>query len=209
MNYLYLHGFASGPQSQKAKFLQNQFAKIGLTLPVPDLNLGDFTQITLSAQLQYLNREFGDRPLIAIGSSLGGFLALQMAIANPQIEKLVLLAPAFEFGQRLAEGLGAEAIAQWQATGSRDFFHYSLNRQLPLKYEFFADAQTYAGKTLNRNIPILIIHGLQDEVIPFQLSQAFAESHPDVTLRLVESDHSLGGEMLGYIWQETASFLDL
>jgi uncharacterized protein len=209
MNYLYLHGFASSPKSQKASFLQDKFAQLGLTLPVPDLNLGDFSEITLSKQLHYLDQEFGDRALVVIGSSLGGFLALQMAIMNPKVEKLVLLAPAFGFGKLLADGLGADAIALWQKNGSREFFHYTFNRNLPLKYEFFADAQPYTDKSLTRSLPILIIHGLQDEVIPFSLSQAFADHHPDVTLRLVEGDHSLDGDLLDLIWQETSRFLGL
>jgi uncharacterized protein len=209
MNYLYLHGFASGVRSQKAEFLKNQFAKNGLNLHVPDLNLGNFTEITLTKQMQYLNREFSDLPLVAIGSSLGGFLALQMAIENPKIEKLILLAPAFDFGQRLWDRLGQEAITQWKTTGIREVFHYSQNCHLPLKYEFFVDAQTYVHKSLTRKLPILIIHGLSDEVIPFHLSQTFSDTHPEVTLHLVESDHSLGGDMLEFIWQETSAFLEL
>lgn len=52
MHYPYLHGFASGPQSVKAQFLQYQFAELGQTLHILDLNQGGFTQLTLSRQIQ-------------------------------------------------------------------------------------------------------------------------------------------------------------
>ncbi len=208
MNYLYLHGFASNPNSTKARFLQTKLAEQGVNLATPDLNLDNFTEITLSKQLRFLESlDHDNLPLVVMGSSLGGYLGLQMAIANPKVEKLILLAPAFEFSRCLAAGLGEAAIAAWQQTGSREFYHYGFKRSLPLNYQFFADALTFATKSLNRELPILIIHGLNDEVVPCQLSRDFAANHPNVRLELVESDHSLGN-MLEFIWEKTQIFLD-
>ena len=97
MNYLYLHGFASSPQSTKARYIQKKFAELGLALHVPDLNLTDFSTVTLSDQLAYLNLTYlnDNEPLVVIGSSLGGFLAVQLAAQNPLVQKIVLFAPAF------------------------------------------------------------------------------------------------------------------
>ncbi|MEO1510405.1 MAG: YqiA/YcfP family alpha/beta fold hydrolase, partial [Cyanobacteria bacterium J06633_23] len=36
MRYVYLHGFASGPQSTKAQALRSHFQSAGLTLHIPD-----------------------------------------------------------------------------------------------------------------------------------------------------------------------------
>ena len=96
MNYLYLHGFASSPQSTKARYMQKKFAELGLALDVPDLNLTDFSTVTLSEQLAYLNLTYlsNGEPLVVIGSSLGGFLAIQLAAQNPLVEKIVLLVHA-------------------------------------------------------------------------------------------------------------------
>lgn len=209
MNYLYLHGFASSPKSSKAVFLQDQFAQLGITLNVPDLNLGNFTEVTLTKQLDYLQSEYGQSPLVVMGSSLGGYLALQMAIANPNVQKLILLAPAFKFSQCLERDLGGVAIAQWQSEGARDIYHYGFQKELPLKYEFFTDAGTYLNKTLDRQLPILIVHGANDEVVPCSLSQDFVKEYENpVTLEIVESDHSLGNA-IDLIWQRTKTFLEL
>ncbi len=211
MNYLYLHGFASSPKSSKALFLQAQFAQLGLTLNVPDLNLGNFTEITLTKQLEYLQSEYGQSPLIVMGSSLGGYLALQMAIANPYVQKLILLAPAFKFTQCLRRDFGDVAISEWQSEGSREVYHYGFQQSIRLNYEFFADARTYLNKTLDRQLPILIMHGDNDKVVPCSLSQDFVkeyEKSTDVTLEIVESDHSLGN-VIDLIWQRTKTFLAL
>jgi uncharacterized protein len=48
MNYLYLHGFASGPQSMKAVDLCDRFAQQGFDLKISDLNQADFFNLTLT-----------------------------------------------------------------------------------------------------------------------------------------------------------------
>ena len=207
MKYLYLHGFASSPQSTKARYMQQKFAALGLTLHVPDLNLADFSKVTLSEQLIYLDRNYlnDDEPIVVIGSSLGGFLAVQLASQNPLVQKLVLFAPAFGFSQRIAETLGKENIAQWQQDGSREFYHYGLKRNLNLQFQFFVDAQKYAEDKLTRSLPILIFHGIDDDVVPFALSEEFAKMRSQVILKLLNDDHALGKD-LDSIWQDTKRF---
>ena len=207
MKYLYLHGFASSPQSTKARYMQQKFAELGLTLHVPDLNLADFSKVTISEQLIYLDRNYlnDDEPLVVIGSSLGGFLAVQLASQNVLTQKLVLLAPAFGFSQRIAKTLGAENMAQWQQDGSREFYHYGLKRNLNLQFQFFVDAQKYSEEKLTRSLPILIFHGIDDDVVPSALSEEFAKMRSQVTLKLLIDDHALGKD-LDSIWQDIKHF---
>jgi predicted esterase YcpF (UPF0227 family) len=210
MNYLYLHGFASSPQSTKARYMQKRFAELGLTLHVPDLNLTDFSTVTLSHQLSYLKSTYlnNNEPFVVIGSSLGGFLAVQLAAQNPLIQKLVLFAPAFGFSQRIAKALGAENIAKWETDGDREFYHYGLKRNVNLQFQFFADAQNYSEEKLTRSLPMLIFHGVHDDVVPAALSEEFAKRRSQVILKLLDDDHALGND-LESIWQDTKSFLSL
>ena len=208
MNYLYLHGFASSPRSTKARYMQQEFKQLGLTLHTPDLNLTDFSTVTLSKLLDYLNRAYleSNQPLVVIGSSLGGFLAVQLAAQSPLVQKLVLFAPAFDFSQRIAKTLGEENIAKWQQDGSREFYHYGLKRNVNLQFQFFVDAQNYSEEKLTRSLPILIFHGIQDEVVPASLSEEFMKRRSQVTLKLLNDDHALGND-LDNIWQDTKQFL--
>ena len=208
MNYLYLHGFASSPRSTKARYMQQEFKQLGLTLHTPDLNLTDFSTVTLSKLLDYLNRTYleSNQPLVVIGSSLGGFLAVQLAAQSPLVQKLVLFAPAFGFSQRIAKTLGEENIVKWQQDGSREFYHYGLKRNVNLQFQFFVDAQNYSEEKLTRSLPILIFHGIQDEVVPASLSEEFMKRRSQVTLKLLNDDHALGND-LDNIWQDTKQFL--
>lgn len=208
MNYIYLHGFASGVQSRKAQYLIDRFLAQGINLITPDLNLGDFTTITLSKQLDFLQTNYGNQPCCVMGSSLGGLLATLWAVANPLVAKLVLLAPAFRFSECLKQSIGEEEMAEWQAKGVRNFYHYGLDRELPLHYDFFVDSTNHDENKLTRQLPILIIHGRQDDVVLPERSMEFAQKRPGVELQLVDSDHSLGN-MVELIWQETQKFWGL
>jgi pimeloyl-ACP methyl ester carboxylesterase len=202
MQFVYLHGFASSPRSGKAQFLQAKFREVGQELWIPDLNMGDFCHITISQILDYLQAETQScQALTVIGSSLGGFIASQWAIRHPSIERLILLAPALRFPETLSAWLGETEIRQWETTGSRRFWHYGAGQELPLHYEFFTDAQLYVH-SLDRSLPIEILHGVEDTVVPYTLSQEFAQSRPWVNLHLLDSDHSLAQPSdLKLLWQ--------
>ncbi|WP_414576043.1 YqiA/YcfP family alpha/beta fold hydrolase [Anabaena sp. CCY 9402-a] len=114
--YIYLHGFASSPKSNKAQDISDRFAKIQIPLKIPDLNAGDFSALTISRQIKQVAAAFSDDsvPVTLIGSSLGGLTAAHIAQQYLQVERLVLLAPAFEFLSHWLPNLGDEAIQRWQ-----------------------------------------------------------------------------------------------
>ena len=207
MKYLYLHGFASSPNSYKAQYMRRRFTYIGLTLLIPDLNLTDFSTVTLSDQLEYLDRTYLQslEPVTVIGSSLGGFLGVQLAALNTLVQKLILFAPAFGFSQRIDKALGNENVTKWQQEGVREFYHYGLKRNVNLHFNFFVDAQKYSEDKLTRSLPILIFHGIHDGVVPVSLSEEFTKMRSQVTLKLLDDDHALGKD-LESIWQDIKNF---
>jgi uncharacterized protein len=209
MKYLYLHGFASSPNSYKAQFMRRKFTDIGLNLDIPDLNLTDFSTVTLSDQLEYLQQNYLQslEPVTVIGSSLGGFLGVQLAAQNTLVQKLILFAPAFGFSQRIAKVLGNDNVAKWQQEDVREFYHYGLKRNVNLHFNFFADAQKYSEAKLTRSLPTLIFHGIHDDVVPAFLSEDFAQRRSQVTLKLLDDDHALGKD-LETIWQDIQLFCD-
>src|SRR5271154_1972453 len=141
--FIYLHGFASGPSSQKARFFRERFAELGMGLDVPDLAEGKFEQLTLSGQLAVMERTAKGDPVSLIGSSMGGYLAALYAARHPEVEKLVLLAPAFSFASRWPQTLGERAMEEWKRTNTLKVFHYSEEREMELGYQLVEDAEQY------------------------------------------------------------------
>ncbi len=212
---LYLHGFASGPSSTKAWYLERHFAELGYELHIPDLNLGNFSETTLSKQLEFLvnlvtnlRQTQPTAKLVVIGSSLGGLLAVLLAARVPEISQLVLLAPAFGFGERILDNLGTDQVALWHSSGQRMFYHYGYRQEMQLPYEFLVDALQHNENVLTHPVPTLIIHGEHDEVVPACLSVTYAKSRPHVRLELVRSDHALT-DQLQFILAEIIRFAAL
>lgn len=207
--YFYLHGFASSPLSVKAQYLQRRFANLGLELKLFDLNQGDFSHLTLTRQLKQVESEIQSLlelekspNLTLIGSSFGGLTAAWLAHRNPEIKRLILLAPAWEFLSNLLTQFGSEKLAKWQKDQDFNVNHFAEKKELPLHYQFITDLTQYPDEKLTVSSPTLILHGREDEVIPLTASRRFILRHPGVKLIELDSDHSLGnvlpeiGEMI-------------
>ena len=205
-HYLYLHGWASSPLSTKAVFFQKQLASHGIELQIPDLNQSDFYHLTFSRQLEQVSKLMPDAPVTVIGSSLGGLTALWLAQHHPQIERLLLLAPALDFLHHCQRILGLEAWQAWQEQGELLMYHYAEERDVPLSYEFILDMQTYRDVELTRELPTLILHGRLDDMILIDSSRQFAGIRSWVELREYDDDHSLK-QVLPELWDVTAGFL--
>ncbi|MGA1621885.1 MAG: YqiA/YcfP family alpha/beta fold hydrolase [Synechocystis sp.] len=209
MQYLYLHGFASSPQSRKAQFFANQFAAGGRSpLMIPDLNQGDFSRLTLTRQMTYLKSQYLDpsESFTIIGSSLGGLTAAWLGQHCPQVKRIVLLAPAFGFIHHWRQRLSPAQLATWQQSGWLRVYHYGDRQEKPLAYDFVTDALGYDETQLQREVPTLILHGRQDEVVPVTVSEAYAAERPWVKLQIFNSDHALT-DVLPQLWQASAEFL--
>jgi hypothetical protein len=204
--FVYLHGFASSPRSAKATVLADRFGSIGVPLVIPDLNQPDFAHLTLTRQIQQvaalLSAVSGSVTLI--GSSFGGLTAAWVGDRQPQVTRLVLLAPAFQFLAHWLPQLG-DQVQRWQASQWLSIYHYGEQQLLPLHYRFVTDAQGYDEAQLQRPVPTLMLHGRTDEVIPIQASRKYAIDRPWVRLIELDSDHSLSSG-LDAIWQAIHEF---
>ncbi|MEM9804695.1 MAG: YqiA/YcfP family alpha/beta fold hydrolase [Cyanobacteria bacterium P01_D01_bin.56] len=194
VDYIYLHGFASGPQSYKGQWLRSHFETLGTELYLPDLNQGDFGHLTLTRQIAQITQLLAG-PTTLIGSSLGGLVAAWVAQQSDCIERLVLLAPAFQFLDQWLPRLGEAQVSHWQSTGWLSVYHYGLKSQQRLSFNFLMDAQCYLDKQLNKSIPTLILHGIHDEVISLEAIRKYIQHRPWVTLRPLNTDHGMADAM--------------
>jgi len=201
MKLVYLHGFASGPGSHKARFFSERLPG----LQVPDLTRGDFENLTLTGQLEVLAEAAGPGPVALIGSSMGGYLATLYAARHPEVTRLVLMAPAFVFASRWREMLGPGKVAEWQRTGWLETWNYAVNAPRRLSWKLMEDAARYEDVP-SFTQPALIFHGLRDEVVPADFSRKFAARHANVRLTLFDSGHELT-DVLDPMWEAAAPFL--
>lgn len=105
--YLYIHGFNSSPQSFKARQLVRWMADLGQAdrLLVPSLPYQPDVAIRLLIQQV---TEHSDRPLVLLGSSLGGFYATWLTehFGTERDIRTVLINPAIRPFDLLDEWLG-------------------------------------------------------------------------------------------------------
>lgn len=203
--FLYLHGFASGPRSRKAEFFADRLKALGVPLEIPDLAEGDFQNLTVSKQLKLLENIMRDEPAILIGSSLGGYLAALYAARHENIQRLVLLAPAFDFYDLWLRQLGPDRLAYWKQTGFLSVYHYSARQELPISYDLLADAFRFEPYPAVHQ-PTLIFHGTEDQVVPLEKSIVFAQQATQASLVRLSSGHELT-DVLNPIWSQASRFL--
>ncbi len=202
---VYLHGFASGPSSTKGRYFAGRFAEHGIELVQPDL-VPDFESITLSAQLEVIDTVVaGSTVRCLIGSSMGGYLAALYAATHPSVERVLCLAPAFDFAARWAARIGPDAMAKWRDSGRLPVFHYGLGRTADVGYGLYTDSLQFDAYPAVAQ-PVLVAHGVHDDVVPVELSREFVRRAPHAGLREFDSDHQLIN-VLPELWDTTWEFV--
>jgi pimeloyl-ACP methyl ester carboxylesterase len=137
-------------------------------------------------------------PLLLIGSSMGGWLALLVALARPdRIAALTLIAPAPDFSHW---GIEANLSDADRAALARDGFVVQPSDYGPEGYVITAQLledgrqNRLMERPIELHCPVRIIHGQQDQDVPWQLSLDLLDklAATDVQLNLIkDGDHRL------------------
>jgi len=192
MRYLYLHGFASGPNSKKGLAFAAHFAALGRSLERLDLRVPSFEHLRLSAMIEATRAAIGgpDDRAVLLGSSLGGLTAARVAERDPRVRALVLLAPAFQLAHRWRTSLGADLEA-WRRTGWREVHDHTTGGLARVDFAFFEDAAALDAGYPDVRVPTLVLHGLSDDVVPIERSRDFAAGRTHVRLVELPDGHEL------------------
>jgi uncharacterized protein len=212
----YLHGYASSPDYSMAQFFAERAAERGLTLRRPDLNVPDFEHLTVTAMLERIAEEVRacpPGPVYLIGASLSGAAALHFAdryrdAEATRVKKLLLIAPGLDMDGWWQEQLGDDGMQRWRGIGWLDTYHYAYQQPTRLHYGFYEDVARYDAFATDVRVPVLIIHGVHDDVVDHRLSLSYAETRSNVDLRLMDGDH----QMLAHseaIWRAAVDFFEI
>ena len=203
---VYVHGFGSHRGGEKALALAAECARRGWTFAAFDFRgqgastgaMRDLTATRLLEDLTAIRTFLADRGhprLHLVGSSMGGFAAGWFAARHPEaVGGCVLLAPAFRFLERRFTELTVADLDDWKRTGVRRLRNEWVD--VEIGYGLVAERASFDPAELARQcrVPLLIFHGLADDVVPAADSVAFLEAttNPDVELRLLKAgDHRL------------------
>jgi pimeloyl-ACP methyl ester carboxylesterase len=192
-----LHGFASSGNSTKAQYLRGRFAAVpDVQFHAIDFNPTprDFEYMTITGMINRLRQYVLDhdlRRVFIVGSSIGALVGLNYAHRFGEVSRMLLLAPALSY-------LRFEPVDK--------VFHYAFNRELSLRDDFYVDGAMYA-EPVPPPVPVTIIHGCHDDVIPIARSRRYAALYPEeVELTEVDSDHQVN-DQLDFIWERLAATL--
>lgn len=154
---------------------------------------GSFSKCTISKEVEDLGAvldAFPDRTICYIGHSMGGAVGVLRAARDPRIKALVSLAGMVHtraFGER-----------EFGAVKPGEGFMWD-DPNCPLSQEYMDD-MARIGSVLHEapkiNVPWLLVHGSEDDVVPIQESrEIFARANePKQLIELNGANHVFAGE---------------
>ena len=205
LTFVWLSGFKSDMSGSKVTVLEAWAKEQGHGFLAFDysghgLSGGAFEEGTISAWREdalAAIEGLTSGPLILVGSSMGGWMALLSALAlNPRIAAMVLIAPAPDFTQKLmwpefSSEQQAEIMEQGMTLRPSEY-----GDPYPITRDLIEDGQQWAllDAPIALCMPVRILQGMQDPDVPWEHAFKLIEAleSDDVVFSLVkDGDHRL------------------
>lgn len=208
---LFITGFLSKRWGNKSKALAQWCEEKGWGFCCYDVrgfgeSEGTFTDYTLSDWMADARAVIamlkGGPSLTIVGNSLGGWIAWLMAQEFQEIERLILMAPAFNMMGVRARAISDARRQAWRTSGKMPWDDEPAHKDWPLSWKWVEESEAYWKTNFDRLRPVktTLLHGLQDTVILPSGSSEFVEqllardpAFP-VELQLIPGDHRLSSD---------------
>ncbi|WP_343789664.1 alpha/beta hydrolase [Brevundimonas kwangchunensis] len=201
---VWIGGFRSDMEGTKALALDAAARERGWNYVRYDhfahgVSSGDWRQATIGRWREDAIALIGslEGPVIPVGSSMGGWVALLLALARPdRIAGLVLVNPAQDFTERLMwPGLSDHVRQAIMRDGEALIVEEGLGEYV-LTRNMFEEARSWLllDGAIEITAPVHILQGRADDTVPWRHNAALVErlNGGDVTLDLIENgDHRL------------------
>ena len=203
---VFFHGFMSDITGQKPlkikRFCRNKkigfltFEYSGHGKSAGKFTDGNISKWTKDAKLLIKSKINKDKKLILIGSSMGSWIALNLfPVLKKQIIGFIGIASAPEFLEKLMWNKFSKKIKKILMTNKiyhldHGGFNYPLTKQLI----FNGRKNKIIKNKINLGIPIVLFHGLNDEVVPISFSRKILKICNKSKRKLIKikrGDHSL------------------
>jgi pimeloyl-ACP methyl ester carboxylesterase len=174
---VYIHGFGSTRSGQKAEALEAACRRRCWTFASFDFrghgqSSGSLLELRGTGLLEDIEtvRDYlvgrGIRRLCPVGSSMGGWAAAWFTLRHPQIvPACILIAPALDFLRSRWAMLTPAQKEQWQETGKLRVQSEWVNAEIGYGVAEERDAFPATQLAAELSRPILIFHGLKDDVV--------------------------------------------
>lgn len=184
INIVFLHGMMSHMNSRKANHLYNLCVQHDFNFLTFDnyghgSSHGRFVDQTITSWLvasqtiiEYTSPLYRN---IVVGSSLGGWLAILLALNNnSHVAGIIGLAPAPDFTERLIwNRMNDKAKNIMVDNGYIDIGNNYCNSKYRISHNLIVDARKYLlldNLSVDISCPIAVIHGTQDKDVPYEIS---------------------------------------
>ncbi len=220
---VFLSGFASDMSGTKATLLHEACKAAGQAYLRLDYSGhgqsgGDFADGTIGAWTEdaalIITEVTANKPLLLIGSSMGGWISLLLAKRfSARLTALLLIAPAPDFAADLIEP--NLQPAQREALATQGFFHppSAYGPPAPITQKLLDDSRHHLvlRAPIHITVPVRILHGMNDPDVPWQRSLILAERLESENVRLIfvkDGDHRLSRDQdLQLLTQTLATLL--
>ncbi|MBT3814919.1 alpha/beta hydrolase [Candidatus Woesearchaeota archaeon] len=199
-----VHGYSSNKEGKTTSDMAKELTTRGMNSFRIDLDgcgesEGYFAEQTVTSMADDIVsaikfvESLGYENIDLMGASGGAISSMVAVLQCPQIRKLALKSPTFDYVEQRRKSYGEEKIKKWKEKG-----HLMIEKSrgtLRVDYSFFEDAHNHImyDKVKNISCPVLMIHGDADEVVDIKQSKKAVNNFPNVKLIIFHgANHNLG-----------------